>query len=233
MRLPLVSRIVTDLLDVLFPARCPGCGETIPGGDEERGLICEACIEAMRQVRLEPRARVVEGLPVIAACAYEPPLTALVPAAKSTLRPVLLEPLAGELMTVLSLAGLAEYAEILVPVPLHPARLRERGYNQAEVLARLLGQVLERPVAARALKRVANTPPQKQAGRRERLQAIEGAFAVGPEGERVRSLRVLLIDDVVTTGATLAAARRALAALKPVGVLAAAVAMTILSKTRY
>jgi predicted amidophosphoribosyltransferase len=67
----------------------------------------------------------------------------------------------------------------------------------------------------------------------ERLGALDGAFAPGPEGGLVKGRRVLLVDDVITTGATLSASWRALQRLQPAGVLGAAVALTVLAKTRY
>lgn len=90
--------------------------------------------------------------------------------------------------------------QLLVPVPLHPRRLRERGFNQAMELARLLGQRFALPVNPRVCRRVRYTPPQTGLPRKERLSNLKGAFVVEP----LQGIRHLaLIDDVVTTGTTL------------------------------
>ncbi len=96
----------------------------------------------------------------------------------------------------------------IVPVPLHPKRQRERGYNQAEELARRLGRDLDLPVDPYLLIRRKNTAPQKNLTDRQRLENLRGAFeAAGsvPAGEKI-----LLLDDIYTTGATLDGAAEAL-----------------------
>ena len=102
-------------------------------------------------------------------------------------------------------------ADCLVPVPLHRKRLRERGYNQSALLAAELGRRCGLPVAADELLRLHYTVPQaRSAGVGERQQNVAGAFAC-PSG-RFRDRRVLLIDDVSTSGATLIACAGALKA---------------------
>ena len=103
-----------------------------------------------------------------------------------------LEPLTGRL--------------VLVPVPLAAKRLRERGYNQSEHLARALGAILGIPVRTNALRRVRETPTQTALTPEARLANVAGAFL----GSGVRGLRIVLVDDVFTTGATLLSAAVAL-----------------------
>jgi ComF family protein len=98
---------------------------------------------------------------------------------------------------------------LLVPVPLHPARQRERGYNQAELLAqglaRSLRQTAREPrVEIRCLRRIRPTLPQTGLNLTARRENVRGVFAVA-RPEKVRDRSVVLIDDVMTTGATLAA----------------------------
>jgi len=100
-------------------------------------------------------------------------------------------------------------SDVLVPVPLHPARQRERGYNQAELIARPLAKSLGVRLDARLLKRTKPRPSPLLLSRTERWKSVRGAYAT-PDGVRVDNLRILLVDDVMTTGSTLDACARAL-----------------------
>jgi ComF family protein len=99
-------------------------------------------------------------------------------------------------------------ADWLIPMPLSPQRLRERGYNQAQVLACALDAA---KVAHQVLLRIVDTPPQRTLPRNERLRAVQHAFAVDPlQAHRIAQRRVVLLDDVMTSGASLHAAAVAL-----------------------
>jgi ComF family protein len=95
-----------------------------------------------------------------------------------------------------------------VPVPLHAARQRERGYNQAALLARELAAHLQRPIVENALVRTKVTAPQVGLGAEERRNNVRGAFRCATNG--LAGKGVLLVDDICTTGATLEAACKAL-----------------------
>ena len=119
--------------------------------------------------------------------------------------------------------GLLAQCGLMVPVPLTPRRLGERGHNQAWELARRL----QRPALPRALVRCLDGAPQHTLDRSERLSHMRGAFMVHPErAASVRGRRLLLIDDVVTTGATLQAAAAALLAAGAASVDALVLAAT-------
>jgi ComF family protein len=96
--------------------------------------------------------------------------------------------------------GAADY-DVIIPVPLHIGRLRWRGFNQAAMLAVAVARRMERPLDLRTLVRVRETPPQTRQNRGERIKNLKRAFAVRRPA-RVASRRILLIDDVMTTGAT-------------------------------
>lgn len=101
-----------------------------------------------------------------------------------------------------------EACDAVLPIPLGPQRLRQRGYNQALVLARALEP---RKLQTGWLLRPTDTPEQHQLARSERLRALRGAFVLDPlHAERVRQRRLVLIDDVMTTGTTLFEAARVL-----------------------
>lgn len=118
---------------------------------------------------------------------------------------------AGRLLAAWMAEGWRRYPELgvpdaLVPVPLHPRREAERGFNQAEVLAEAVGAADGLPVR-RLLHRSRNTPPQARQARAAREGRLAGAFRASPDAA---GLRVLLIDDAMTSGETLAACAAAL-----------------------
>lgn len=103
--------------------------------------------------------------------------------------------------------------EAVIPVPLHPARRRKRGYNQAEILAGELGRIMSLSVDTDAVVRLRNTKAQKQLDDREREQNLMGAFGVRSDWKKVP--KVLLVDDIYTTGNTI---HRVAKVLKKAGV---------------
>lgn len=98
--------------------------------------------------------------------------------------------------------------QVVVPVPAHPARLRRRGFNPAALISCQVAQVLKVPHRPRSLTRIRGTPPQAGLTRARRLANLAGAFQADPDG--VGGCRVLLVDDVLTTGATAAGCASAL-----------------------
>lgn len=103
--------------------------------------------------------------------------------------------------------------EALIPIPLHPSKKRKRGYNQAELLAKALGERWSLPVKSKILIRRENTQPQKELNERQRRENMKSAFKICEDGVKFKT--VLLIDDIYTTGSTMDAAA---AVLKEKGV---------------
>lgn len=175
--------------------RCAGCA--LPLAAE--GLHCGAC-----QTAPLPFGRVV------CAVDYAPPWDGLVVAFKYHGRVDLAAALADRLHDALD-AGAAAWPQRVLPIPLAAERLAERGYNQAWELARRVARRLQLPADAHALERPLARLPQAGLGREARRRNLQGAFAVA-RPQAVHGLRIALVDDVVTTGATAAEAASALLA---------------------
>jgi ComF family protein len=134
----------------------------------------------------------------------------------------LAEPIAEALAARWSRAGAG--GDLVTWVPVHPSRRRDRGYDQAELLARAMARRLGLPAAA-CLERQQRTTAQHTLGRRDRAGNLRGAFVVpGHQSPRVAGRWVVVVDDILTTGATLAGCAEALRAARVMGVSAITVA---------
>jgi len=222
--LPQLSKLQGIALDFLFPRYCVGCGR-------EGDFICFSCLGTLAGLTppLCPRCgRPLDGDAPCPDCRHwQPALDGIRSPFRFTgvLRRAVLEfkyhnlrALAGPLACLLR--GYLEKeplpADVLVPVPLHQSRLRERGYNQSLLLAKELGKLSGLPVIAGSLIRHRPTLPQAQTRSiGERRRNIAGAFAC--RDSRLKGKSALLIDDVATSGSTLDACA---AALKAVGAVA-------------
>ena len=214
------SRVVSAALDLLFPRRCVGCGE-------EGSFLCARCEETLPRLTAPFCRLCAQPLASGEMCSRcrEAPLAGL----EGIRAPYLMEGIARDCVHKLkyqdfrAMAGvlgglvtthaaeMAMPATVLVPVPLHPRRLRARGYNQSALLAREMGRRMDIPVAERALRRTRAAPPQaRSANLAERSRNVEGSFTV--RDASLSGSAVLLVDDVCTTGSTLAACAVALKA---------------------
>ncbi len=133
---------------------------------------------------------------------------------------------AARLAEIVAREGEAFRADVIVPVPLHPDRQRERGYNQAELIARPLARRLHLKQGAYLLMRTKPRPARLVLTRKEHWESVRGAYATR-QGLRVDKLRVLLLDDVLTTGATLDSCARALKQAGAAAVLGLTVARVV------
>jgi ComF family protein len=179
---------------------CEVCGRPLPGFARSEGqpLFCPACQDKTYAFDRARSLAVYEG--------------ALVQAIL-LLKFERIEPLgrwfAGRLAELVVAEGNKLAADIVVPVPLHRQRERERGYNQAALISKPLAKRLGLPHKAVLLMRTRARPDKRILSLEERWESVRGAFATRP-GSQVDNLRVLLVDDVLTTGATLDACARAL-----------------------
>ncbi|MYD97852.1 MAG: ComF family protein [Gammaproteobacteria bacterium] len=180
---------------------CPVCAGPAPAGDASSSAICGACL-------VNPPPWTL----TLAPFTYSPPLRRLIEGLKSGNGLREARVLGNLLIPAIQNAyGNDPLPEALIPLPLARKRQRRRGFNQAELLARVIGRGLDLPRIKGRLVRVRDDPPQRSLPRSARLRNVRGAFAVRTSGRR-KSLprRVALIDDVSTTGATVRAAAEAL-----------------------
>lgn len=217
-------------LGLVYPEVCQVCGAARATPAE--GYVCEACRGKVRFAQppwCERCGRPFEGdITQAFECTncremewhFDSARSAVL--AREPLREVLhrykyqrafwFEPFLAELLVRAagpSLSG--QSGMLIVPVPLHPTKEREREFNQAERLARRLGAATGLVVNARLLRRVVATRSQTQLSRQERLANVRKAFALG-HGQQLNGERIVLLDDMFTTGATTDACARVLKA---------------------
>lgn len=206
---------IRAIASLLAPPVCAGCGAHAGAAEP----LCAAC---RRELRWLDRAVELGGLAVFAPLAYEGPARAMVRALKFRGATIAARAMAAQIAAAAPAGVLARGA--LVPVPLHPRRLRSRGFNQAQLLARAIGERTGLRVAD-CLRRAGSPRTQVGRDRAERLAGVEGTIALAPAGAVPR--RAIVVDDVVTTGATLGACAHALRGAGVTEVVAVAYARTL------
>ena len=221
------SAALQSIMDTLFPARCAACRELVG----RHGALCSACWQNIHFIA-DPICfkcglpfeytigesalcgRCMEQKPVFtqarAVFKYDATskgqLLAFKYHDKTQLAPVF-----GEWLAHAIAADYATKTQAIIPVPLHYSRLLGRRYNQAALLAHALGKRINLPVLPDTLQRTRKTPPQSGMSRRQRIDNMRAAFRVAPQKcPQIKGKSVILVDDVMTTGATLDACARAL-----------------------
>jgi len=164
---------------------CTSCGMIFKSRQDDDHL-CGDCITSEKPYRMARAAGV-----------HDQSLMSIMHAYKYDGKVQLAEPLSKLMTAVYVRHWRPADIDLVLPIPLHPARFRKRGFNQAYLLARSWGDVVKRDI----LERTRRTSPQTGLGRKERLKNVKGAFAV-KSAAAVKDKHVLLVDDVYTTGAT-------------------------------
>lgn len=227
--LDLLGATARRVIDLALPNRCVGC-RTVIGAD---GALCPSCFARLDFIVPPlcghcgmplPGGGTMAAEAICAGCSAHPPVFAGARAAlvygglsrdivlmlKHGDRTDLAKPLAGWLAR--AGAPLLARADLIAPVPLHPRRLARRRFNQAGLLAQALARAAAVPCVPDLLRRTRATPSQGPFSASARQRNVQGAFGIAPRaGGRVKGARILMVDDVMTSGATLDACARALA----------------------
>lgn len=201
--------IKESVLQLLFPHLCTGCGSDLLS---KRSELCMRCIEALPETNFElypanPVEKTFWGrIPLLAA-------TAQFYFTKTSLIQHLMHQLKyrgdqelgiqlGKIMGVHLMKSTRFETEALVPLPLFPAKERKRGFNQATILCQGMAEMMQVPILQNVISRPQHTETQTRKGRVERWKNIEGKFILN-NASAISNKRILLVDDVITTGATL------------------------------
>jgi ComF family protein len=206
-----LKEIKDSFLHLLFPHVCTGCGSDILN---EETVLCMRCIDAMPETNFElhpknPVEKTFWGrLPLVGATAQfyftkESLIQHLMHQFKYKRNKELGLQLGRMMGEQIKKSGRFE-ADALIPLPLFPAKEKRRGYNQATILCEGMAETMSIPVLDKVIIRPQHTETQTKKGRIERWKNMEGKFILS-NPEAIRNKHLLLVDDVVTTGATLEA----------------------------
>lgn len=198
------------LIDFFFPRQCVVCGRNLA---VEESFLCSSCLLGMPVVRYasyedNPMAQAFWGLvPFERAAAvfhyrHDSAFSRVLFEMKYHHNPRICYEMGRLMAAKMSAAGFFAGMDVIVPVPLSEERLRERGYNQSEYLAKGIADVTGLPVVTEAVVRTVSNPSQTTLGADSRRENVRGIFAVADAGA-LSGRHVLLVDDVMTTGATL------------------------------
>jgi ComF family protein len=220
-----MKTIFASLLDLFFPPLCAACEGALAGGER---FICTRC---RHDLPFSHGSHVDAGLKFMATCPVGPVYSLFYYHRESHYRRLVhavkyydnkrLALFLGEMLGE-RIAGKVS-AGFILPLPLHPARERERGFNQSMRLARGVASVLRLPVREDVLRRVRDNPSQTRLTPGERVKNVENIFAVN-EPESLAGSEILLVDDVLTTGATINSCLKELSRIPGVSVSVACLA---------
>jgi ComF family protein len=206
-RIGLVSNyLLSGVLNFFYPPVCHVCGGTL---DRPTQLVCHRCWSGLPQygdfrVQIPGSKRHIDTTVVglLGEGDFDDPVNNIVHQLKYGHRRVHAQGLASRLGGLLAIYPWMKRIDVIIPVPLHRSRIRARGYNQSQLLADELGNLFGVRVVSKVLVRTRSTQSQTRLTARQRQQNVAGAFAVS-DAETIRGKRILLVDDVVTTGYTL------------------------------
>ncbi|HNV23811.1 MAG TPA: ComF family protein [Candidatus Omnitrophota bacterium] len=236
----MLKNLIKGFLELVYPHNCPVCQTFIlPSHSQE--IICDACASLIErnhppfcQKCSRPLGQKIH-YPLCQECRltkpyfdfawscllYKDPLKNLIHQFKYKQKTCLAIAFSQWMLAFINAYHFdIKQFDLIIPVPLHTARLRERGYNQSYLLAHPIAKEFQIKISTTNIIRVRYTPPQVQLSQKERWTNIEGAFRIKSQNE-INNKNILIIDDLLTTGATASEIARTLkkAGAKTVGVL--------------
>ena len=205
-----MNKAVRSVLDLVFPRYCVGCGRALTGGEETLCATCLCALPRLRYGRADDNALLeylqrgpsLEGAMSLLGYKRGGLTSRVVFDFKYHNHPETARHMGRMLAYELLPTGIFEGIDAIVPIPLSRQRRLRRGYNQAEMLARGVRDVMGLKIETMFVRRAASTDPQTMLTAEERQENLRGAFRL--RGKAVADVRhILLLDDVITTGATI------------------------------
>jgi len=199
------------LLNFFFPLQCVNCGRLLAADNKDR--VCGDCWSRIIYLNrpIDIRLSLEE---IWSVAVYDGVLRELIHQFKYKEKKYLTNPLGKLLVDFVEEYLEEERFDYIVPIPLEKARQKKRGYNQAELLARVLGEAVNKPILTNLIKRRKKTKPQFGLKKEERFENLSGAFEISESVKEdvatIAGKTILLLDDLATTGATLDECARAL-----------------------
>lgn len=214
--------LLSSLLDILCPRTCPSCGGYSNG-------ICEKCLCELPRTEQATlplnstetalvgktySSAIKKAMHLERAAAYlffekEHPMQQVIHKMKYADQPLIGYQLGRQAALEMQYADFFDGIDVIIPIPLHPKRLRERGYNQSEYIARGISEVTGIPMDTTHVMRIRNTPQQAQQSGEGRKHNVAEAFAVN-HPEQMYHKHILIVDDLITTGETMRSCLKAM-----------------------
>lgn len=206
---------ISDFFDIILPRHCVVCGEVLSAGEQDMCLNCMYRLPKIEQRKRDEIEKIFWGkIDIERATSYiyyrkDSPYGNLLHCLKYSNRPEVGERLAYLAATELKDTGFFDGIDAIVPLPLSKRKRRQRGYNQCDCIADGISRATGITVIRYAVKRNRSNESQTHKSREERWQNVEGIFTL-TSPEKLDGLHILLIDDILTTGATLASCAAAI-----------------------
>lgn len=225
--------LIKDIVDLFFPPTCCGCGKPLVGNEQK---LCTTCLMQLPETLQAAMPGNTTEQRLVGYYPYQAAYSHLFFTQQGITQHILhqikyhgdaeLAVFMGRLMgKAIEDSHRFDQVDIIIPVPLHRKKKRKRGYNQSEKLCQGIIEAFHRPVSSDNLFRITHTRTQTRKNRQERLDNMKGVFQLRRPSE-LEGKHILLVDDVLTTGATTGACADVLLAVKGVTISIATLAVT-------
>ncbi len=195
-----VKNILSKIIDIIYPPKCIICGKKVNNNSEK--YICEDCEKSFKSYKVDTEFKDEDGRVIGKGLyRYDGAIRFIIQKYKYKKEKKLANVLADLVFDDVKEFLDKHHVNMIIPVPCHKARLKERGFNQVELIANILGKKLNKSVRNDLIKRTKNTIPQNGLTKSERKANVLGAFEILDKNE-IKGKDILIIDDIYTTGCT-------------------------------